>query len=242
MAFAGHGDPVTDKPVAGGSCPSAELDVSVSTHAIIGWGAGGHAKSVIDAVESLDGWEIVGLIDSDANRWGATVAGHRIIGGEEKLESLHADGVRYAFVGVGGVGNNLPRMRVFRQLLQLGFEVPFICHVTSRVSSSAEIGRGTVILAGAIVGAATRLGEDVIVNTGAIIDHDCEVGAHSHISTGSRLGGSVRVGTAAHIGIGATIREGVSIGERAIVGAGAVVLGDVPDGVTVVGVPARVTN
>jgi UDP-perosamine 4-acetyltransferase len=224
-----------------GAKPDAGLDVvSVSSPAIIGWGAGGHAKSVIDAVESMGGWEIVGLIDSDARRWGATVAGHHIIGGEDELKRLHAEGVRYAFVGVGGVGNNLPRMRVFQHLLQLGFELPSICHRTSRVSSSAEIGGGTVILAGAIVGAAVRLGEDVIVNTGAIVDHDCDIGGHSHISTGSRIGGSVRVGVAAHIGIGATIREGVSIGDHAIVGAGAVVLGDVPGGVTVVGVPARV--
>lgn len=36
------------------------------------------------------------------------------------------------------------------------------------------------------------------------------------------------------------VRQDIRIGENAIVGAGAVVVKDVPDGVVVVGVPARV--
>src|ERR1700693_740379 len=116
--------------------------------AIVGWGAGGHAKSVIDAIESLDCWKIVGLIDSDATRWGTTWASHPILGGEDKLISLLADGVRNAFVGVGGVGNNAPRMRVFQRLVDNGYQLPAICHRTSLISGSAYIGGGSVILAG----------------------------------------------------------------------------------------------
>ena len=44
----------------------------------------------------------------------------------------------------------------------------------------------------------------------------------------------------ASIGSGATILCGVTIGVGAMVGAGAVVTADVPDGATVMGVPARV--
>jgi acetyltransferase-like isoleucine patch superfamily enzyme len=43
----------------------------------------------------------------------------------------------------------------------------------------------------------------------------------------------------ASIGSNATILAGLTIGENALVGAGAVVTRDVPDGVTVVGVPAK---
>jgi acetyltransferase-like isoleucine patch superfamily enzyme len=42
------------------------------------------------------------------------------------------------------------------------------------------------------------------------------------------------------VGAGAVIRQGIQIGDGAVVGAGAVVVKDVPPGVTVVGVPARV--
>jgi UDP-perosamine 4-acetyltransferase len=208
--------------------------------AIIGWGSGGHAKSVIDALESLASWRIVGLIDSDAHRWGTTSAGKLVLGGEDQLGGLLADGVQNAFVGVGGVGNNAPRTRVFQLLLDNGYQLPTICHQMSIVSPSAHLGIGSVILAGAIVGAGANIGQNVIVNTGAIIDHECDIGAHSHISTGSRLGGSVRVEEGAHIGIGATIREGIAIGRHSIVGAGSVVIHDVPPGAIVVGSPARI--
>ena len=46
----------------------------------------------------------------------------------------------------------------------------------------------------------------------------------------------------ASIGSNATILPGVQIGEGALVGAGTVVTQDVPDGVTVCGVPARVVS
>jgi acetyltransferase-like isoleucine patch superfamily enzyme len=49
----------------------------------------------------------------------------------------------------------------------------------------------------------------------------------------------VRIGEGAFIGIGAKIIPCVTVGQHAIVGAGAVVIADVPDEVTVVGVPAR---
>jgi len=54
------------------------------------------------------------------------------------------------------------------------------------------------------------------------------------------LAGRVIVDNSAFVGIGATIIQNVRIGTDAVVGAGTVVVKDVPPGVTVVGVPARV--
>ena len=48
-----------------------------------------------------------------------------------------------------------------------------------------------------------------------------------------------RVRRGASIGTGAILLGGITIGERAIIGAGSVVTRDVPDGVTVIGNPAR---
>jgi acetyltransferase-like isoleucine patch superfamily enzyme len=53
------------------------------------------------------------------------------------------------------------------------------------------------------------------------------------------LSGHIHVGSGAHIGTGATIIQGVTIGAGCIVGAGAVVIDDLPEGITVVGVPAK---
>ena len=53
------------------------------------------------------------------------------------------------------------------------------------------------------------------------------------------LSGNVTVGERTMVGAGAVVLPGVTIGSDVQVGAGAVVTKDVPDGVTVVGSPAR---
>ena len=64
-------------------------------------------------------------------------------------------------------------------------------------------------------------------------------GDHVHIAPGATLSGAVQVGRLSHIGTGASVRQGVRIGERVVVGVGSVVINDVPDGMVVVGTPAR---
>ena len=72
------------------------------------------------------------------------------------------------------------------------------------------------------------------------IDHECTLGDGVHVMPGATLAGCVTVGDYATIGSNATILPRLTIGSGAVVGAGAVVTRDVPDGVTVIGSPARV--
>ena len=50
------------------------------------------------------------------------------------------------------------------------------------------------------------------------------------------------IGDNVFIGAGARVLGGIRIGNGAVIGANAVVIGDVPDGATVVGIPAKVTH
>lgn len=206
---------------------------------IVGLGAGGHARSMVDLVRLLGRYELVGLLDENPRLHGTSVLGVPVLGNDGRLAELGTKGVRHSFLGVGSVGDANVRRRLFDQLLGLGFEVVSMIHPRAIVSPMATLGRGVSVLAGAIVNPAALLGDNVLVNTGAIVEHDNVIEEDAHIATGARLAGGVQVGRAAHIGIGATIREGVRVGARAIVGAGAVVVKDVPAGMVVVGVPAR---
>lgn len=207
---------------------------------VVGFGAGGHAKVVIEILRSMQEYEIVGLLEPRQESWGTKVLGVEVLGDDSMMGELKARGIDHAFIGVGTVGDAQPRRQLYEKVSGLGFRIVPAIHAAAIVSSSAKIGDGPTIMAGAIVNADAVIGNNVIVNTGAIVEHDCVIGDHAHIATGARLAGGVQVGPGAHIGAGAVVRQEIRIGEGAIVGAGAVVVRDVPDGTTVIGVPARI--
>ena len=203
-------------------------------------GGGGHARVIIECLRANKTEESLGILDRDPALGQQEVLGVPVLGGDELLPHLAREGTTRFLVGLGGVGDNRPRQRLFESGLKHGLNPLTLCHPSAVCSPSASLGGGTVVFPGAVVNACTRLGTNVIVNTGAIVEHDCTVGDHVHLATGSRVCSTVRIGNAAHIGAGSTVRQGISIGEGAIVGAGAVVVKDVEPWTVVVGVPARV--
>ena len=207
---------------------------------IVGIGAGGHAKVMLEILRTDPGCRLIGLLDHNRELWGKEMTGVPVLGGDELLEKLFAEGVRHAFVGVGTVESARPRQRLYELAVNTGFQVVSAVHPQAVVSRSARIGIGVAIMAGAIINAAAQLGQNVIVNTGSVIEHDCIIGDHVHIATGALLAGGVRIGNGSHVGVGASVRQCVKIGCNSIVGAGASVIRDVPDNVIVVGVPARI--
>ncbi|MHB8763269.1 MAG: acetyltransferase [Deferrisomatales bacterium] len=197
------------------------------------FGASGHAKVVIDAIERLGRFEVTFLVDDDPSLAGRDVYGYRVRGGGA---ALAGQGIR---CGIVAIGQNAARLAVARWLVAEGFELMSAVHPSAQLGRGVVIGRGTVVMAGAVVNADTRIGDHVIVNTGARVDHDCRVGEGAHLGPGSTLCGGVSVGEGALVGAGATVVPNRSIGPGAVIGAGAVVLRDVPANGTAVGVPAR---
>ncbi len=202
-------------------------------------GGGGHARVLIDCLQSEGRAQVHGILDPDRSRWGQTTLDVPILGGDERLAGLIGEGVNCFAVGLGGTGDNRPRRRLFELAMSLGLRPLTIRHPMAIVSRRARIGEGAQLLPGSIVNAGAQIGVNAIVNSGAIVEHDCVIGDHAHVATGARLASAVRVGAGAHVGAGATIRQGITIGENAVIGAGAVVVKDVPPNATVVGVPAR---
>lgn len=100
------------------------------------------------------------------------------------------------------------------------------------IGRSAEFGKGFVIMhgVGVVINSGVRGGENIVIESGVVI------GA-------ARNGLPVKVpvlGNNIFIGSGAKVLGGIRVGNNVKIGANAVVVKDVPDNVTVVGVPARI--
>ena len=122
---------------------------------------------------------------------------------------------------------------------RFGLHYHTLVHPTAYVSPLAQLGQGVFIGAKSVIGPGACLGDHVFVNRGVTIGHDTHIGSFSRIQPGANLGGLSRIGSGVTIAIGATLLERRVIGNGAFVGAGAVVNGDVPDGVLVLGIPAK---
>lgn len=198
------------------------------------FGAGGHARIVIEAARLGSVFAVAGCLDDREAMIGATILGVPVVGPINEA-TIAAHGIEHACLAIGGNA-------VRRDLVQrLGDRVRWatVIHPRTIISPTATIGRGSMICAGAIVQVDASIGEHAIINTGATIDHECRIRDFAHVGPGVHLAGNVTVDTGAFLGVGSNVIPGKQIGGWSIVGAGAVVTRDVKDGVTVVGVPAR---
>jgi sugar O-acyltransferase (sialic acid O-acetyltransferase NeuD family) len=196
-------------------------------------GASGHGKVIADIALLLGYTDVVFFDDAWPSK--SSVGRWSVVGTTETLFSAMAD---FDAVIVG-IGDNRIRLEKHALLAISGAPLVTLVHPAAVVSNFAQIGIGAVICAGAIVNVDAALGAAVVVNTGATVDHDCRLADGVHIAPGAHLSGDVHVGESSWIGVGACVKQGVHIGADVMVGAGSVVVSNIPDGVTVVGNPAR---
>jgi sugar O-acyltransferase (sialic acid O-acetyltransferase NeuD family) len=207
---------------------TVELPASDKPYILI-YGAGGHAKSVMEMVLQNNVHAIAGIVDDDKHLAGKQVLGIPVLGTRALLPALVEQSVILAANGVGGIIDISRRVRIFELLESAGFTFPALTHPRATVEPSAKVGDGVQVFANAYVGSEAILHSRCIVNTNAVVSHDCEIGAYTHVAPGALLAGHVHVGERTLVGMGVTTTIGVKIGSGVRIGNGAIILADVPD-------------
>lgn len=204
---------------------------------IVIFGAGGHAKVVIDIIEKSGEYQIVGLIDQRKTA-GTLLYGYEILGDHSVLAQLKGS----LFGGIVAVGDNWTRSRMVSSIYSVDEKFTFVTaiHPSAEIAKGTMIGEGTVVMAGVVVGSDTRIGKHCILNTWASVDHDCSMGDYSSLAPRATTGGNVRVGSFSAISLGANVVHSINIGEHTVIGAGATVLSAIDPYVVAYGVPAKV--
>jgi sugar O-acyltransferase (sialic acid O-acetyltransferase NeuD family) len=200
-------------------------------------GGGGHASDVLQAVEAVNvarpTYHVVGVLDDDEIDPGR-FAGRGVtqIGSIDDLAAVDA-----AYVLC--IGWPWTRASVARRIGERACPAPPIVHPSADVGAGVELGPGSVVLGQAHLSPFVRLGAHGLVSYLSSVGHDTTFADHASIMPGAAVSGDVIGGHRVLVGTGAAVREGVRLGDDVLIGAGAAVVGDVADGLTVVGVPAR---
>ena len=192
-------------------------------------GAGGHGKVVRDIAE-LVGYTDISFLDD------ASVADN-VVGKVADFERFIPGNDFFVAIGNGAV-----REKITRNLLAKNANVVSLIHPNATLSKSTKIGRGVVVMAGAVINADSTIADGVIINTCASVDHDCKIGEYVHIAVGAHLCGTVCVGNSTFIGAGAVISNDLSIINDCVIGSGAIVVRDIKEKGTYLGVPAKINR
>jgi sugar O-acyltransferase (sialic acid O-acetyltransferase NeuD family) len=203
-------------------------------------GGGGHAKVVIETILKLGEYEIKGVIDMNKHVGDIIYSSDndcvRVIGSQ--LSDVIIKTIKNVFVCIG---DNYTRKQIVEQLISNHKDLKFPSFIDNSaiISSTAQIGKGVVILPGSVANAYVRIGDFCILNTKSSVDHDTILESFTFIGPGATLCGTIHVREDSFIGAGCTILPNITIGCKSIVGAHSIVTKNVDSQSIVYGIPAK---
>ena len=156
-------------------------------------GAGGFGQMVKETALEL-GYEKVVFLDD-------TAKGEDVIGKCCDYQICHEN---YS-VAVAAFGNNKTRLYWTDKLLEKGYEVPAIVHLSAIVSPSVTLEAGSFVMQRAVVNSHTKVERAALINSGAVVDHDSVICAGAHVGLGSVVKAHCTIETGSKVEAGEVI-------------------------------------
>ncbi|MDR0221552.1 MAG: acetyltransferase, partial [Lachnospiraceae bacterium] len=211
----------------------------VTNMVLLVYGAGGLGREIVDLAQCINRdkrrWnEICFIVDAEFIKE-KRVYDCEALSFEEALECQQNEEAECIIA----VGEPASRQKMYDKCKKAGFRTAKLVAPSAFVSEAADIGEGVIISHYVVILAQCRISNNVMLQPMCVIGHDIVIGANSVIGPHVLPGGGCVIGENVFIGMGATIREQVKIGPNSIISMGAVVYNDIPDGMIVLGNPAR---
>ncbi len=159
-------------------------------------GAGGHGRCIAEIALLTGTFSKVAFLDDTWQE--GKFENPNIIGRIEHL-ALHQHSFSHVIIGIG---NNSIREKLHTQMVAQGMKIATLLHPSAFISTTAQIGVGSVVFAGVVIGPDTRVGDSAIINCNSTVDHDGFIDDFAHLGVGVQLAGS------SHIGRGAFLQAG----------------------------------
>lgn len=166
------------------------------------YGAGGHAKVIVDLILEHRG-KIECIFDDNVEEENATFMGIPVL--KYSCELYRNSKMIIA------IGDNKIR-RLLTSKLKHNFAT--LIHPKASVSEFALIGKGTVILANAVVQAEVSIGDHSIINIGACVDHEVSISDFVHIGPMAYIGGAALIKNGVKIDPGVIVLRNTEIAEN----------------------------
>ena len=181
-------------------------------------GAGGHAKSCIEVIESKKNYKIVGIIsNSKKNKIGK----YKVIGSDKEIKKIK-NLTTNVVLGVGGIKDNSIRKKLFKKFKNYGFKFPTIIAKSAVVSKKTKIGEGTIIFNFCFINSGAKIGKNCIINNRTLVEHDAIIEDHCHISTGAIINGDCKIGAGTFVGSGSILLNNLKIKKNSFIKMGSI--------------------
>jgi sugar O-acyltransferase (sialic acid O-acetyltransferase NeuD family) len=178
-------------------------------------GAGGHAKSCVDVIDSQKKFKISLLVDK-ANKNKGKI---KTILESDFLANYELN-KKNILICVGQLKSGKLRKKIFDFYKNKGCIFPTIKSKSSYVSKTSIIDEGTIVMHKAFVNSNTSVGKNCIINSGAIIEHDVIIGNNVHIAPGAIILGGCNIKENSFIGSGTILKQNTIINKETILSSG----------------------